>query len=269
MKHAVPAWNVPGQTPLSQVLRTAGARPPKPVAVGADDVAVLAYTGGTTGVSKAAVILYRSVVAHTDQVGEWVKSAVGRAPEDLRLITASPLYHAAALMTQVTVLPREGGCSILVANPRDLGVLINTLQTERFTVRPGINTLYLALLGHPEIGTVDFADCRLFAGGAMQTQKGVSDCWQALTGRPIIERYGLPEATGLVSVNPPGIAAFIGRVGLPTRGTEVAIRDEQGNALPADEHGEICVRGPQVMGANARMGSEQVIRRSRSADDLL
>ena len=193
------------------------------------------------------MILHRNVLANTRALADLLAPAAGHAPEDYRVITALPLYHASALMTQMMLLPRFGGCSILVANPRDLGAMIATLKKERFTVLPGVNTLFLALLGHPQIDTVDFSPCKLFSTGAMATQRAVSDRWQALTGRPLIEGYGLSEATALVTINPIDATSFNGTVGAAAARTEVSIRDDEGSALPAGEHGEICVRGPQVM----------------------
>jgi long-chain acyl-CoA synthetase len=247
VKRAVPAWRIPAHVRFAQVLRAGSTRPPAAVAIGEDDVAFLQYTGGTTGVSKAAVILHRNVIAHTNQVTDLLEPALGRAPEDWRVVTALPMYHAAALMTQVLIVPHCGGCCVLVANPRDLAGLVKTLMRERFTVLAGINTLYLALLDHPQIGTVDFSRCKLFTAGAMATQKTISDRWQALTGRPIVEGYGLSEATALVTLNPVDLKTFSGSVGLATPRTEISICDDAGNAVPAGDHGEICVRGPQVM----------------------
>ncbi len=246
VKRAVPAWGIPGHVRFRDVLAKGRAQPAAPVAIGPDDLAFLAYTGGTTGVSKAAMILHRNVIAHTDQVLEMVERVLGPDLE-ARALTALPLYHAAALMGQAMLLPRRGGCSILVANPRDLDALVATMRRERFTVLPGLNTLFLALLGHPDIGRVDFSRCRVFSAAAMPTQRSVSERWQALTGRPLVEGYGLSEATALVTSNLPDATTFSGDVGVPTAGTEISIRDDAGRPLPAGEPGEICVRGPQVM----------------------
>ena len=247
VKRAVKPWRIPGHARFSQVLRAGAARPPAPVAIDAGDIAFLQYTGGTTGVAKAAVILHRNAVAHTIQVTDLIAPTIGQTEDEWRVLTVLPMYHAAALTTQILAMPRGGGCCVLVANPRDLDGLISTMTRERFSIIGGVNTLYLALLGHPRIGTVDFSRCRLFAAGAMATQKTVSDRWQALTGRPLIEGYGLSEATGVVTFNPNDLAVFNGTVGTATSGTEISIRDGTGTALAAGEPGEICVRGPQVM----------------------
>jgi long-chain acyl-CoA synthetase len=246
VKHAVPAWNIPSHVRFMQVLRAGRARLPAPVSVGEDDVAFLQYTGGTTGVAKGAIILHRNVIAHTKHLTELIEPTIGD-DDEIRVLTVLPMYHAAAMLTQVLVVPPYGGCCILVANPRDLDGLVKVLARERFTVMPGINTLYRALLDHPKIGTVDFSRCRLFTAGAMATQKAVSDRWQALTGRPLIEGWGLTEAAGLCTVNPLDLGSFNGSVGLAMPGNEISIRDERGNAVPLGEPGEICVRSRQVM----------------------
>jgi long-chain acyl-CoA synthetase len=247
LKRTVPAWNIPSHVPFPQVLRAGRTRLRAPVSVGEDDIAFLQYTGGTTGVAKGAVILHRNVIAHTMQLTGLLEPALGRDPDGIRVLTALPMYHAAAMLTQVLVVPPYGGCCILIANPRDLDGLVKALARERFTSMGGVNTLYRALLDHPKIGTVDFTRCRLFGAGAMATQKTVSDRWQALTGRRLIEGYGMTETAGLCTCNPIDLESFNGSVGVATPGTEISIRDERGNVVPAGEPGEICVRGPQVM----------------------
>jgi long-chain acyl-CoA synthetase len=256
VKRAVRPWNIPAHVRLADALRAGRARPAAAVEVGAEDLAFLAYTGGTTGVSKAAVILHRNVVAHTDQVAAIAERVLDGTPEGARALTALPLYHSAALMGQAMILPRHGGCAILVANPRDLDGLVATMRRERFTVLAGVNTLFRALLDHPKIGSVDFSHCKFFNAAAMATQKTVSDRWQALTGLPIIEGYGLSEATALVTCNPVDATSFSGSVGIPSPGTELSIRDEAGNPLPPGTHGEVCVRGPQVMAGYWRRPDE-------------
>jgi long-chain acyl-CoA synthetase len=247
VKRVVPKWAIESHTPFDSVLATGKKRRPEPVAIAADDIAFLQYTGGTTGVAKGAMILHRNVVAHTMQVTDLIAPLVGTRSEDWRTITALPMYHAAALMTMVLTMPRFGGSCVLIPNPRDLDAMIKVLSSERFTLMGGVNTLYRALADHPRIRIADFSRCRLFAAGAMATQKSVSDRWQALTGRPLIEGYGLSEATGVVTFNPVDLAGFGGSIGTPTQGTEVSIRDGNGQPVPQGEHGEICVRGPQVM----------------------
>jgi long-chain acyl-CoA synthetase len=247
VKRVVPPWRITRHTRFASVLAEGRKQNATSVAVDSADLAFLQYTGGTTGVAKGAMLLHRNVVAHTMQVAELLAPLVGSEPANYRTITALPMYHAAALMTMVLTMPWFGGSCVLIANPRDLDALVKVLATERFTLIGSVNTLYRALLDHPRIGSVDFSRCKLFAAGAMATQQAVSDRWQALTGRPLVEGYGLSEATGAVTFNPLDIATFSGSVGKATPGTEISIRDVRGLPVPVGEHGEICVRGPQAM----------------------
>lgn len=247
LKKAVPAWHIPHHVPLAQALRLGNARPLKPVHVKNGDIAFLQYTGGTTGVAKGAVLLHRNVIAGTRNLAQVLTPPLGSDPETCRIVTLLPLYHAAAMLTQLLAVHPLGGCCILVANPRDVDGLIKTLKRERFAIMPGINTLYRALLDHPAIGSVDFSRCLLFTAGAMATQKSVSDRWQALTGRPIVDSWGLTEAAGGCTINPPNATTFSDSIGRVILGNELSIRDEAGRKVPPGESGEICVRGEQVM----------------------
>ncbi|MEO8137054.1 MAG: AMP-binding protein [Betaproteobacteria bacterium] len=207
----------------------------------------LQYTGGTTGISKGAVLTDRNVLAALMLQFAWTGPFLPADRGPHRKITALPLYHVAALMTGMFRSLMDGSCCVLVADPRNLDALVEIMATQRFTVMTGVNTLYNALLHHPRIGDLDFSRCLLSAAGATATQQAIVDRWLALTGMTIIEGYGLTETCGLVSMQAPDGRPFNGSVGLPLPLTAISIRDSEDRELPLGETGEVCVRGPQVM----------------------
>ena len=207
----------------------------------------LQYTGGTTGVSKGAVLTEGNVLAALAQQHAWMGPFLSVESSPHRIITALPLYHIASLMAAMLRQLVHGGCCILIAYPRNLDELVETMSTQRFTVMRGVNTLYSALLNHPRIREVDFSHCLFSTGGAAATQKVVVDRWHALTGMSIVEGYGLTETCCYVSQQALDGREFNGSVGLPLPLTELSIRDAFDRELPLGEVGEICVRGPQVM----------------------
>ena len=218
-----------------------------PVAVEASAPAFLQYTGGTTGVSKGAVLSHRNVLAQQAQLHAWLGPTLARMDAPLRSVTCLPLYHVGALMAALFMNLGHGIASILIADPRNLDAFVATLRNERFTAFGGINTLYNALASHPGIREVDFSACRYSAAGAASTQPAVAERWQALTGNWITEIYGLTETTACVSSQVFDGRPFDGSAGLPLPRTEVSIRDVEGRELEVGATGEICVRGPQVM----------------------
>jgi long-chain acyl-CoA synthetase len=245
VKKMVPAYRLPASLPFSRVL---GSDPKKltPVAVSPEDIAFLQYTGGTTGVAKGAVLLHRNVAANIEQSWAWLRWYLEpRGP--LKMITALPLYHIFALTACCMLLIRTGGCCVLIANPRDLKGLIATMRQSRFTLMSGVNTLYAALADSRDIRTVDFSHLIMNISGGMATQEVVAHRWKAVSGRPIIEGYGLSETSPIVTVNRPDISDFTGGIGYPQPSTEISIRNSSGEIVPPGERGELCVRGPQVM----------------------
>ena len=245
VKKAVPPYRLDAIS-FAEVIRAGSARPSKPVDVRPDDVAFLQYTGGTTGVAKGATLTHRNVAANVLQCEVWMRAGgLGRGSEIA--VTALPLYHIFALTACCLVMMRLGSCLLLIANPRDLKSFVATLRSRPFTVMSGVNTLYNALARHPDIGKVDFSKLHFCVSGGMATQAAVAKAWKDLTGRPIVEGYGLSETSPVVTVNRLDIPEFTGTIGYPVPSTEVSVRDLSGLPVPLGEPGELCVRGPQVM----------------------
>lgn len=245
VKKAVQTYSLPSSIPFGDVLQAGRARPSKAVAVGPEDVAFLQYTGGTTGVAKGATLTHGNVAANVVQVDGWLRPILGE--QQHVMVTALPLYHIYALTCCCMVMLRQGGCQLLVANPRDIEGFVKLLKTRPFTCMSGVNTLYNALARAPGIKDVDFSKLVLCSAGGMATQSAVATAWKELTGKPIVEGYGLSETSPVVTTNRADIEAFTGTIGYPMPSTEVEIRSIEGEAVPAGEPGELCVRGPQVM----------------------
>ncbi|MFJ5380125.1 long-chain fatty acid--CoA ligase [Cupriavidus sp. CER94] len=249
VKKMVPAWELPNCVRFNDVLAEGRKMELKPVSTGPDDIAFLQYTGGTTGVSKGATLLHRNIVANVLQSEAWMQPALAKGAhiDQVVTITALPLYHIFALTVCCLLGMRSGGLSILIPNPRDIPGFIKELQKYKFHMFPAVNTLYNALLNHPDFAKVDCSGLRVANGGGMAVQEAVAKNWLAKTGCPIIEGYGLSETSPSATCNPTDSDAFSGTIGLPLPSTEVSIRDDDGNELPLGQPGEICLRGPQVM----------------------
>ncbi|MBX3401729.1 MAG: AMP-binding protein, partial [Gemmataceae bacterium] len=217
--------------------------------LGPQDVAFLQYTGGTTGVSKGAVLTHRNVIANILQNDAWLQPVLDQEPkvEQMLILTALPLYHIFALTACFFLGTRAGACCLLIANPRDLPALIKDLRKYKVTTFPAVNTLYNALLNHPDFDKIDWSMLKVANGGGMAVQKAVADKWLARTGAPILEGYGLSETAPVLTCNPGTNAAFNGSIGLPVPSTLISIRDDAGNELAIGEVGEITAKGPQVM----------------------
>jgi long-chain acyl-CoA synthetase len=246
VKKAVPAFQLDGSIAFADVMRHGAAQPPAPVQVVPEDVAFLQYTGGTTGVAKGATLTHRNVAANVLQCETWMRAGgLGQRAEIA--VTALPLYHIFALTACCLVMVRLGSCLLLIANPRDLDGFVKTLKTRPFTCMSGVNTLYNALARHPGIREVDFSKLGFCVSGGMATQAAVAKAWKDLTGRPIVEGYGLSETSPVVTTNRLDTPEFTGTIGYPLPSTEVSVRDMAGSPVPQGEPGELCVRGPQVM----------------------
>ena len=221
----------------------------KPVKVGADDIAFLQYTGGTTGVSKGAILLHRNVVANVAQNLLWQETAYLKKPRpaSLTFICALPLYHIYALTVNALMGMQQGAHNILIPNPRDIPAFVKELQKHPFNVFPGLNTLFNALLNNEDFRKLDFKPLLLTFGGGMAVQRVVAERWKKLTGIVISEGYGLSETAPVATTNRFDADDFTGTIGVPIPSTEISIRDEDGNEVPLGEVGEICIRGPQVM----------------------
>ncbi|MEL6063673.1 MULTISPECIES: AMP-binding protein [unclassified Methylobacterium] len=247
VRKAVPPFRLPEglAVPFAAALNRGRALPRARAKVDPEDLAFLQYTGGTTGIAKAAMLSHRNIMANVEQAQLWFGS---KDPSVARCcVTALPLYHIFALTACFFQFMRSGGSCLLIPNPRDCDGMVKTLSRTPFTHLMGVNTLFNVLINHPKIGTVDFSKLDFVVGGGTAVQRAVAERWKALTGNTIIEGYGLSETSPVVCVNPRGIREFSGTIGFPLPSTEVSIRDASGEPVPAGEPGEICVRGPQVM----------------------
>jgi long-chain acyl-CoA synthetase len=243
VKKMVPAWTLPGAVPwASAMARGAGAAFAAP-AVGHDDIAFLQYTGGTTGVSKGAILTHGNIIANMQQAHAWLKGTVEEGKETI--ITALPLYHIFALTVSL-VFVKLGAANVLITNPRDIPGFVKELGKHRFTVITGVNTLFNALLNNADFGRLDFSPLKVALGGGMAVQKAVADKWKEITGVTLVEAYGLTETSPAVTINPLDLPEYNGAIGLPLSSTEVSIRDDDGHEVELGAAGELCVRGPQV-----------------------
>ena len=246
LKKMVPPFSLPGATSFKAMLAAGAAATLQPVEVGPEDIAFLQYTGGTTGISKGAVLLHRNIIANLEQVSAWF-APVHDENNPHVMVTPLPLYHIYALTCNCLFMMKDGGCNLLIVNPRDIPGFIKELQHNRFTAIAGLNTLYNALLNHPGFASIDFSSLRLASAGGMAMQKVVADRWQELTKVPILEGYGLSETSPVATTNPVSLTAYSGTIGLPMPSTVITIRDDAGQILAPGQVGEICIAGPQVM----------------------
>jgi long-chain acyl-CoA synthetase len=249
VKKMVPAWSLPGSVGFNAALAAGRGQTMHVRKIGPSDVAFLQYTGGTTGVSKGATLTHRNIVANVLQNDAWLQPHLNKEPrvEQLFIVTALPLYHIFALTACYLLGIRAGGVSLLIPNPRDIPGLIKELSKYEIHDFKAVNTLFNALLNHPDFGKVDWSKLKISVGGGMAVQKAVADRWVKATGCAIAEGYGLSETSPSLTCNPAGTSEFSGTIGLPFPSTEIAIRDDAGNDMPIGEAGEICARGPQVM----------------------
>ena len=245
VKKMVPAYKLPAAQRFNDVLAEGARRELKPFEVGHDDIAFLQYTGGTTGVSKGAMLLHRNILANIQQSAAWLLPVLGG--EVPVIITALPLYHIYALTCNCLVTLRLGGLSILITNPRDIPGFVKELGKHRYNMITGVNTLFNALLHHPDFAKLDFSALRLANGGGMAVQKAVADRWKEVTGTVLLEGYGLTETSPVATMNPFDLKDYSGSIGVPIPSTDIVIRDDQDNDLPIGGTGEICIKGPQVM----------------------
>ncbi len=245
VKKAVPAYSLPGSLGLRDALARGAQAIFKPVSFKPDDLAFLQYTGGTTGVSKGAMLTHRNVLANVEQGRVWFDPIIDK--QDAMIgITAIPLYHIYALGNSIGAIG-SGGTNVLVSDPRSIPAFVKVLAQYKFASLPAVNTLFIGLLNNPEFAKVDFSKLLFGVGGGAATQRAVAEQWQQVTGTPLLEGYGLTECSPTVSVNPYDLKEFSGGIGLPVPSTEVSIRDVEGMELPIGEAGELCVKGPQVM----------------------
>jgi long-chain acyl-CoA synthetase len=249
VKKMVPEFSLPNAVRFNRALSEGASLVLRAVELDHDSVAFLQYTGGTTGVSKGATLSHRNVIANLLQNEVWLQPAMDKPPrvEALNFVCALPLYHIFALTVCCLMGTRLGGMNILIPNPRDIPGLVKTLSKHKFNLFPAVNTLYNGLLNNPEFARLDFSGLKLCNGGGMAVQRAVNDRWQQVTGKSIVEGYGLSETAPVATANPADSSEFTGTIGLPISSTEIAILDDDGNALATGAVGEIAIRGPQVM----------------------
>lgn len=245
IKKMVPEYRISGAIPFQTTLKEGAAHTFRPVTLTREDTALLQYTGGTTGVAKGAILSHGNICANMLQAKEWIKNQLREGKETV--IAALPLYHIFALTVNLMIFTNAGSKIILITNPRDMKGFIGELKKERISVFIGVNTLFNGMVNQPDFATVDFSNLRLTLGGGMATQKAVAEKWKKITGTPIVEAYGLTEASPGVCCNPLNIEAYSGGIGLPVPSTEVELRDADGKEVPVGQPGELWVRGPQVM----------------------
>ncbi|MGK5046672.1 long-chain-fatty-acid--CoA ligase [Janthinobacterium sp. GB4P2] len=249
IKKMVPAFSLPGAISFNKMLAEGARLALKPVQQGHDDIVFLQYTGGTTGVSKGAMLLHRNVIANVLQNEAWMSPVM--TPEmratSMGFMCALPLYHIYSLTVSALMGMRLGGMSVLIPNPRDIPGFVKELSKHKIVVFPAVNTLYNALLNNADFAKLDFSSYKVCNGGGMALQRNVAERWLKLTGCPLIEGYGMSETSPVVTGNRVDITEFTGSIGLPFPSTEVAILNDDGVEVPLGEPGEIAVRGPQVM----------------------
>ena len=249
IKKLVPAFALPSAVRFNDALDLGERATLILPSIHGDDLAVLQYTGGTTGVAKGAELLHRNLVANMLQASEWCGPALKRIPanEIPTFICALPLYHIFAFNVNLLSCMRMGGCSVLIPNPRDLPAVLKELSKHRFHIFPAVNTLFNALANHPDFNKVDWSNLKVTLGGGTAVQGPVAKLWLEKTGCSICEAYGLSETSPAASANPVTNQVFTGSIGVPLPSTEMKIIDDDGNEVPVGEPGEIAIRGPQVM----------------------
>jgi long-chain acyl-CoA synthetase len=245
VKKRVPEFHLPAARRFNDVLAEGAGKPMKPFDVGHEDIAFLQYTGGTTGVSKGAMLLHRNILANIQQSEAWLLPSLNG--ETAVIITALPLYHIFSLTVNCLLMLKVGGCNILITNPRDIPGFVKELARHKYNIITGVNTLFNALMNNPDFAKLDFSRLKSAVGGGMAVQKAVADRWKQMTGKPLQEGYGLTESSPSATMNPPYIESYNGSIGLPLPSTDIAIRDDQRHDVPRGQPGEIAIRGPQVM----------------------
>lgn len=247
VKKMVPPFSLPGAIKFRDALQRGTKLKYVRPDISVDDVAILQYTGGTTGVSKGAVLSHGNIVAHTSMTAEWFKPYFKGADQQDVMITAIPMYHIFALSVNGILMMHIGAKNILITNPRDMPGFVKELKKHPFTMMTGVNTLFNGLLNNPEFKNVDFSSLKGSIAGGMALQDVVARKWEQVTGKPLVEGYGLSETSPVLCCNPLDGRQRLGTIGLPMPSTEVAIFDDDGNKLETGQVGEICARGPQVM----------------------
>ncbi len=249
VRKMVPPFHLPGAVRFNEAIARGTRGALKQPELQPDDMAVLQYTGGTTGVSKGAVLLHRNILANVLQSEAWNQPVMSRVPagEQPTAVCALPLYHIFAFTVNMMLGMRTGGKAILIPNPRDLPAVLKELSRHTFHSFPAVSTLFGGLANHPDFGTVNWSNLKVSVGGGMAVQSGTAKLWLEKTGCPICEGYGLSETSPSASCNPTTSTEFTGTIGVPLPGTWMVCLDDDGRPVPPGETGEIAIKGPQVM----------------------
>jgi long-chain acyl-CoA synthetase len=249
VRKMVPAYRLPGAVRFNDALAAGRKLTLTEPKVGPDDIAVLQYTGGTTGVSKGAVLLHRNLVANVLQSEAWYRPALKKIPQGEQIVTvcALPLYHIFGFTANMMLSMRMGGCNLLIPNARDIAGTLAELARHRVHSLPAVNTLFNALANHPDFDKVDWSHLKISVGGGMAVQQATARLWLEKTGCPICEGYGLSETSPSATCNPVDSTAYSGNIGLPLPGTDLRLLDDDGREVPMGTPGEIAIKGPQVM----------------------
>ncbi|MGK7294313.1 MAG: AMP-binding protein [Candidatus Wenzhouxiangella sp. M2_3B_020] len=245
VKKEVPSYDLPGAVRFNAAVSAGASKKFSRPSLSHDDLAFLQYTGGTTGVSKGAMLTHGNIVANVQQSSAWLGQLIDYGRETI--VTALPLYHIFALTANCLVFIKFGGRNLLITNPRDMKGFVKELDKEPFTAITGVNTLFNGLLNTPGFEDIDFGPLRLTLGGGMAVQRSVAERWKKVTGVPLIEAYGLTETSPAACINPMDMEDYNGAIGLPIPSTECRVVDAEGNEVSTGEPGELCIRGPQVM----------------------
>ena len=249
VKKMVPPWSLPGHFTFNGVIAAGRSMTFVRPELGPDDVAVLQYTGGTTGIAKGATLLHRTIVANLLASEAWMQPGLKRKPVSgqLTIVCALPLYHVFAFITCGLLGMRTGAVNLLIPNPRDIPGMVKELARYRLNIFPAVNTLFNALANNAEFAKLDFSGLLISNGGGMAVQEAVAKKWLAITGCPVVEGYGLSETSAGVTCNPTDSEAYTGTIGLPLPNVWITILDDDGNEVPLGQAGEIAIKGPQVM----------------------
>ncbi|MCB0421010.1 MAG: AMP-binding protein [Bdellovibrionales bacterium] len=245
IKKMVPPFHIPSATPLLETLKIGSQLTFSPVSMKIADIAFLQYTGGTTGVSKGAMLTHRNILSNMEMIYSWISKTLKENEETI--VTALPLYHIFSLTVNCLAFTKLGGTNLLITNPKDIPGFVSTLRKERFTVFTGVNTLFNALMNHPDFTSIDFSNLKVSVAGGMALQQSVAERWKKLTKTPIAEGFGLTETSPVVACNPIDGTEKVGTIGPPLPSTDVLLIDDEGNEVSLGDRGELCIAGPQVM----------------------
>ena len=245
VKKMVPSYSLSGANSFMSALKAGEKLTYERPEINNEDLAFLQYTGGTTGVSKGAMLTHRNMIANLEQVSGLLSTVI--TPGKDLVVTALPLYHIFALLANCLLFLKFGCPNLLITNPKDMPGFVKELEKYPFAILPGVNTLFNGLLNTPGFSELDFSNFKFGLGGGMAVQRPVAEKWQKVTGTVLLEGYGLTECSPVVAVNPPQLEAYKGAIGLPVPSTDIMLIDDNGNEVGVGESGELWVKGPQVM----------------------